>query len=49
MPGVSKLELNAGQDRKTDTRSHGGGRGGPVENGLYANIKCLCTFSGSVS
>jgi regulator of nonsense transcripts 3 len=42
MPGVSKLELNAGHgDRKTDTRGHGGSRGVPVENGLYAKVRCV--------
>jgi hypothetical protein len=42
MPGVFKLELDAGHgDRKTDTRGHGGSRGVPVENGLYAKIRCV--------
>jgi hypothetical protein len=42
MPAVSKLELNTGHgDRKTDTRGQGGSRGVPVENGLYAKIRCV--------
>lgn len=50
MPGVSKLGLNAGHgDRKTDTRGHGGSRGVPVENGLYAKINAyFFCFSRSV-
>uniref|UniRef100_A0A804RI99 UPF3 domain-containing protein n=1 Tax=Zea mays TaxID=4577 RepID=A0A804RI99_MAIZE len=28
-------------DRKTDTRGQGGSRGVPVENGLYAKIRCV--------
>lgn len=37
LPYALKCMSYAGHgDRKTDTRSHGGSRGGPVENGLYA-------------
>ena len=37
--------MNAGHgERKTDTRSHGGIRGGPVENGLSLQNKLHIVF-----
>ncbi|AQK43791.1 Regulator of nonsense transcripts UPF3 [Zea mays] len=40
--GDNILQLADGHgDRKTDTRGQGGSRGVPVENGLYAKIRCV--------